>query len=48
MGLHTPLVPGLTPDAFAVEAIASHIRQNLKQARNQQTGWSENLAQCMR
>jgi hypothetical protein len=30
MGLNTALVPGLTPEQFAVEVIASHVRRKLK------------------
>lgn len=30
MGLHAPLAPGLTPDAFAKEVIAAHVGKTLK------------------
>jgi len=30
LGLHAEMVPGLTPDAFAREVIASHIRGECK------------------
>ena len=34
LGIHADLMPGMTPDAFAGEAIAAMSRENLRPARD--------------